>query len=76
MKAQATIDRDFTPAFALNLATKDAMLAAESSRERGLDLPVLEAIGERMQQAVPEHGDEDLSATYLTSAPGVVKSSS
>jgi hypothetical protein len=50
------------------------MLAADSARERGLDLPVLEAISERMQQAVPEHGDEDLSATYLTSAPGVAKS--
>jgi 3-hydroxyisobutyrate dehydrogenase len=74
MKAQAIIDRDFTPSFALKLATKDAMLAADSARERGLDLPVLEAISERMQQAVPEHGDEDLSATYLTSAPGVAKS--
>jgi 3-hydroxyisobutyrate dehydrogenase len=69
MKAQAMIDRDFTPSFALKLATKDAMLAAESARERGLDLPVLEAISERMQEAVPEHGDEDLSATYLSSAP-------
>jgi 3-hydroxyisobutyrate dehydrogenase len=69
IKAQAMIDRDFTPSFALKLATKDAMLAAESARERGLDLPVLEAISERMQEAVPEHGDEDLSATYLSSAP-------
>jgi 3-hydroxyisobutyrate dehydrogenase len=74
MKAQAMIDRDFTPSFALKLATKDAMLAAQSARDRGLDLPVLEAISERMQQAVPEHGDEDLSATYLTSAPDVSKS--
>jgi 3-hydroxyisobutyrate dehydrogenase len=69
MKAQAMIDRDFTPSFALKLATKDAMLAAESAREHDLDLPVLEAISERMQQAVPEHGDEDLSATFLSSAP-------
>jgi 3-hydroxyisobutyrate dehydrogenase len=69
MKGQAMIDRDFTPTFALKLATKDAMLAAESAREHDLDLPVLRAISERMQQAVPEHGDEDLSATFLTSAP-------
>jgi 3-hydroxyisobutyrate dehydrogenase len=75
MKAQAMIDRDFAPAFALKLATKDATLAVDSARERGLDLPVLEAISERMQQAVPEHGDQDLSATYLTSAPGVDSSS-
>jgi 3-hydroxyisobutyrate dehydrogenase len=69
MKAQAMIDRDFTPTFALKLATKDAMLVEESSRERDLDLPVLRAISERMQRAVPEHGDEDVSATYLSSAP-------
>jgi 3-hydroxyisobutyrate dehydrogenase len=68
MKGKAIIDRDFTPSFALKLATKDAMLAEESAREHGLDLPVLKAISERMQQAVPEHGDEDVSATYLTSA--------
>jgi 3-hydroxyisobutyrate dehydrogenase len=69
MKAQAMIDRDFTPAFALKLATKDAMLAVESAGEHDLDLPVLRAISERMQQAVAGHGDEDLSATFLTSAP-------
>jgi 3-hydroxyisobutyrate dehydrogenase len=69
MKGKAMIERDFTSAFALKLATKDAMLAAESAREHDLDLPVLKAISERMQQAVPEHGDADVSATYLSSAP-------
>ena len=69
LKSQAMIDRDFTPSFALRLATKDAVLVSESARERALDLPVLDAIAQRMQQAVPEHGDEDLSATYLSSAP-------
>lgn len=69
MKGEAMIARDFAPTFALRLATKDARLACESAREHELDLPVLEAIAERMQQAVPEHGDEDLSATFLTSAP-------
>ncbi len=69
MKGKAMIERDFAPTFALRLATKDARLACESAREHELDLPVLEAIAERMQQAVAEHGDEDLSATYLSSAP-------
>jgi 3-hydroxyisobutyrate dehydrogenase len=69
IKGQAMIDRDFAPTFALKLATKDAMLVQESAREHGLDLPVLQAISERMQQAIPEHGEEDLSATYLSSAP-------
>ena len=68
MKTQAMIDGDFSPAFALRLATKDAMLASQAARERGLDLPVLEAIAQRMREAVPEHGDEDVSATYLSSS--------
>jgi 3-hydroxyisobutyrate dehydrogenase len=63
------IRRDFEPTFSLRLASKDARLVAETAARRGLDLPVLKAISGRMQQAVPEHGDEDLSATFLTSAP-------
>ncbi len=68
-KGRAMIERDFEPTFSLALATKDARLVEQSAQERGLDLPVLQAISRRMQQAVPEHGEEDLSATYLTSAP-------
>jgi len=69
LKGDAMIKRDFEPTFALRLATKDAMLAEQTAERLGLDLPVLKAISERMQQAVPEHGDADVSATYLTSAP-------
>jgi 3-hydroxyisobutyrate dehydrogenase len=69
IKAQAMIDRDFEPTFALKHATKDAKLAADAAARRELDLPVLAAIARRMDEAVPEHGDEDLSATYLSSAP-------
>jgi 3-hydroxyisobutyrate dehydrogenase len=69
IKGQAMIRRDFEPTFSLRLASKDARLVAETAARRGLDLPVLKAISGRMQQAVPEHGDEDLSATFLTSAP-------
>jgi 3-hydroxyisobutyrate dehydrogenase len=63
------IDRDFEPTFALKHATKDAKLAADAAARRELDLPVLAAIAQRMAEAVPEHGDEDVSATYLSSAP-------
>jgi 3-hydroxyisobutyrate dehydrogenase len=69
IKAQAMIDRDFEPTFALKHATKDAKLAADAAARRQLDLPVLAAIAQRMDEAVPAHGDEDLSATYLSSAP-------
>jgi 3-hydroxyisobutyrate dehydrogenase len=69
LKGGAMVERDFAPTFALRLATKDAMLAEQSAERLGLDLPVLAAISRRMQEAVPEHGDEDVSATYLTSSP-------
>lgn len=70
LKGTAMVERNFEPTFALKHATKDAHLAVAAADRRGLDLPVLAAIAERMEQAVPEHGDEDLSATFLTSAPG------
>jgi 3-hydroxyisobutyrate dehydrogenase len=70
MKAKAIAERDFDPSFALRLAAKDAGLVQESAGRRGLDLPVLEAIRRRMDEGVAEHGDEDMSATFLTSAPG------
>jgi 3-hydroxyisobutyrate dehydrogenase len=69
IKAQAMIDRDFEPTFALKHATKDAKLAVDAAERRELDLPVLAAIAHRMAEAVPAHGDEDVSATYLRSAP-------
>ncbi|HEY2718047.1 MAG TPA: NAD(P)-dependent oxidoreductase [Solirubrobacteraceae bacterium] len=69
LKGGAMVKRDFEPTFALKHATKDARLADESADRLGLDLPVLKAIAKRMQEAVGEHGEEDLSATYLTSAP-------
>jgi 3-hydroxyisobutyrate dehydrogenase len=69
IKGRAMIDRDFTPSFRLALAAKDAGLVEEAAQRRGLDLPVIHAIRRRLDEGVPEHGDEDLSATYLTSAP-------
>ncbi len=73
LKGGAMVKRDFEPTFALKHASKDARLAVESAARLGLDLPVLEAINRRMREAVPEHGDEDLSATYLTSTPRAVE---
>jgi 3-hydroxyisobutyrate dehydrogenase len=70
MKGKAIIERDFEPAFRLSLAAKDARLVVEAAEAAGLDLPMLRAVAERMREGAREHGDEDLSATYLTSAPG------
>ncbi len=68
-KAQAMADRDFTPAFRLGLAAKDAGLVADAAWQHGLELPLFEAIARRLGEGTVEHGDEDVSATYLTSAP-------
>lgn len=69
IKASAIAERDFTPSFKLKLAAKDASLVEESAKRRNLDLPLLSVIRRRMEQVAERHGDEDLSVTYLASAP-------
>ena len=69
IKARAITERDFTPSFRLRLAAKDADLVTDAAWQHGLDLPLLELIARRLGQGAGEHGDEDISATYLTSAP-------
>ena len=44
-------------------------LVQEAASRRNLDLPLLSTIRRRLEQGIEEHGDEDLSATYLTSVP-------
>ena len=69
LKGKAMIAREFDPSFSLRLAAKDAGLVMEAAEAHGLDLPVLGAIRRRMEQGIDAHGDQDLSATFLTSAP-------
>ena len=69
MKGKAMIERSFEPSFALKMATKDAGLMVDSAQAHGLDLPLMTTIHDRFAQGVDDHGDEDLSATFLTSAP-------
>jgi 3-hydroxyisobutyrate dehydrogenase len=70
MKGTAMIEQSFEPSFPLRLAAKDADLVVQAAQRHGLDLPALRAIAERMAQGVEAgHGDEDLAATYRTSAP-------
>jgi|HubBroStandDraft_1064217.scaffolds.fasta_scaffold14816_2 3-hydroxyisobutyrate dehydrogenase len=68
LKSKAIMERSFEPAFRLRLAAKDAALVDEAARTRGLDLPVLTAISERLALGIAEHGEKDLCATYLTIA--------
>jgi 3-hydroxyisobutyrate dehydrogenase len=69
LKGQMMIERNFEPSFRLALAAKDARLAAEAAKRAGLDLALVEVVAARFAQAAEEHGDEDLSAAFLVSAP-------
>jgi 3-hydroxyisobutyrate dehydrogenase len=69
LKGGMMLERDFPASFKLELAAKDARLAEKAAADAGLDLPVVKAIAERLTVGAEEHGDEDLAATYLVSAP-------
>ena len=69
LKGAAMIERDFTPSFKLALAAKDAALVQDAASQHELDLPLLRTIGQRLAEGAREHPDDDMSATYLTSAP-------
>lgn len=69
MKGRAMMAREFEPSFRLRLAAKDAGLVADAVEVHGLDLPLVTAIRDRLEQGIPEHGEKDMAATYLTSAP-------
>jgi 3-hydroxyisobutyrate dehydrogenase len=69
MKGGMMLDREFPPSFKLGLAAKDARLAEQAAKDADLDLPLVEAIAERLTAGSEEHGDADMAATYLVSAP-------
>jgi len=71
VKGRAMIERSFEPAFRLALAAKDAALVDDAAAEHDLDLPLVAAIRARLQEGVAEHGEKDMSATFLTSAAKV-----
>ncbi|MGI8428147.1 MAG: hypothetical protein ACR2OB_02330 [Solirubrobacteraceae bacterium] len=41
----------------------------QSARAHDLDLPLIRTIRQRLEEGAREDGEEDMSATYLTSAP-------
>jgi 3-hydroxyisobutyrate dehydrogenase len=69
MKGKMMIERSFDPAFKLELAAKDARLVLEAAQRHDLDLPMLDAIRSQLEQAAEQHGEKDMSAAYLASAP-------
>ena len=69
LKGKMMIERRFEPSFKLELAAKDARLVLEAMERHDLDLPMLEAIRTQLEEAAREHGEEDMAAAYLASAP-------
>jgi 3-hydroxyisobutyrate dehydrogenase len=69
MKGKAIMERNFEPSFRLALAAKDARLIEETAERHDIDLPLFSTIRRRLAEGAKEHGDEDFSATYWTSAP-------
>jgi 3-hydroxyisobutyrate dehydrogenase len=68
MKGKMMIERSFEPSFKLDLAAKDARLVIEAMERHDLDLPMLDAIRDQLEEAAREHGDKDMAAAYLASA--------
>jgi 3-hydroxyisobutyrate dehydrogenase len=69
LKGKAMLAREFEPSFTLKLAAKDAALVEAAAEAHGLDLPLVRTVRERFAAGAEEHGDLDLSATFLSSAP-------
>ncbi|HEY5316419.1 MAG TPA: NAD(P)-dependent oxidoreductase [Solirubrobacteraceae bacterium] len=70
LKGKEMIEKSFdSPAFRLALSRKDTDLVLAAARQAGLEVPVMEAVAERLQRAEEAgHGDEDMAATYWATA--------
>lgn len=51
------------------MAGRVSMAVLESAERRGVDLPLVRAVRARLSQGAQSHGEKDMSATCLTSAP-------
>ena len=66
-KARTMLAGDFTPAFALKQALKDADLAAQAARASGTELTLTDALLPRWRRAAASgHADDDLAVIYAT----------
>jgi 3-hydroxyisobutyrate dehydrogenase len=66
-KARSMLAGDFTPAFALKHALKDADLAAQAAQASGTELTLTSALLPRWRRAAADgHADDDLAAIYTT----------
>jgi 3-hydroxyisobutyrate dehydrogenase len=68
-KAEAMMAADFTPGFPLRHAAKDVALAATAAYDRGVELPLTDALLARWQRAIAAgHGRDDVASAITASA--------
>jgi 3-hydroxyisobutyrate dehydrogenase len=66
-KARSMLAGDFTPAFALKHALKDAELAVQAAQSTGAELALTDALLPRWRSAAASgHADDDVAAIYAT----------
>jgi 3-hydroxyisobutyrate dehydrogenase len=66
-KARTMLSGDFTPAFALKHALKDADLAVQAAQASGTELTLTDALLPRWRRvAASGHADDDLAVIYAT----------
>jgi 3-hydroxyisobutyrate dehydrogenase len=67
LKGASMLAGDFSPAFGLDGAAKDASLILDAARSAGADAELFDVVQRHFARALEAgHGDRDLSATYLT----------
>ena len=72
MKGKAMIARDVRARRSGSRSPPRTPRSSPTPRPRpGLDLPLVEAIRARLAEGFEEHGDKDMSATFLTSSPAL-----
>jgi len=64
IKAENMLERDFSePSFKLDLARKDAFLVLTEAEDAELEVPILRAVADHLDQASSQgYGDQDMSA--------------
>lgn len=66
LKGRSMLAGDFTPAFGLDGALKDAGLIATAAAAAGVDTTLIDAVAAQQQRVVDAgHGELDMSAVYL-----------
>jgi 3-hydroxyisobutyrate dehydrogenase len=67
LKGNAMLQGDFSPAFGLDGAAKDAALIVDAARAAGADVEFVDVVRQHFARAHEAgYGDKDLSATFLT----------